>query len=512
MKKLLYFNTVSDNKIKSKENMPKFTKITAKHPRGKFFIGHREIIDRKVNGKPIPLTVLGVYVRILTLAPTWNMNLRGLATVCGCSVNTVMEAVKKLKELGYIEQTQSREQGRITGSDYIFKETVNSDFWSTSAKNNKIISNDENDENEDNGENSTMIEDDPHLKNSYLESSYLESSYLENCDVYIGLNNKESNYKESNNKSLSKGQIKNLPERDNFLNNNYNNFNYSYNTNTINNNNSKKENKNKNKFPNSIPKENTSTNTTEENENKDKNESKNKNKSKKTIKGKTKDGKDCRNKAQIKEEQEKQSVTSMLSKEKNAKPLGEQTEEERTVSKLQKEINQIQEQTKELQEKQRRRTNKEIMRANIIGYIASDFKDKQEVQELFRDFINSSYDLGKPITIPQYKELKKILFEFSNGDTLVEKEIIRTSLVKGWKSFYKPHEDNGYGQGYNYSPYSQNQEQEKDNTDIVTKSGNSSRKKGKRYTSVSSIENADTATNTQTGVIRDENGNVIGFK
>ena len=331
----------------------------------------------------------------------------------------------------------------------------------------------------------------------------------------------------------------------NIDNNDNNNFSIDENDNSLSKKDKDKE-KEKTSFPNNIPRPKQSTTVTQSNStnsviitthsfnnseetNYSSNSKSKRDKHNNSSGSNTKDKKGRKNHAQILDEQEKQSVKEILAKGTNAKKLSEQTEKEKEEANLTKEKNLVKALEEELRQKQNRKSRKENTRVNIIQSIQTDYASKSEVSELFISFINSSFELGKPITVSQYNALKSVLFELSNGDANIEKEIIRNSLINGWKNFYALHDKEGYikekGKNKNKSKDKDKEKKSKTtpftstiSTDIKNTSTNPFANSGGSHISTEEYEEDyddydeyDTS-QQQTGVIRNEKGEVIGFR
>lgn len=173
-----------------------------------FTIIHNEILFIKdENNKLIDLGTLGLFWRILSLPKNWKLNIKGLATICGCTINKVESHLKKLKELGYITECRYKnENGTYNKNYYKISETINTDTWLIDESESEII--DIKNEEINNPlitESIVNTESNPNLNNSNLNNPNFNNSNFNNpnlknsCDYKV-YNNKVSIDKESNNK------------------------------------------------------------------------------------------------------------------------------------------------------------------------------------------------------------------------------------------------------------------------------------------------------------------------
>lgn len=72
----------------------------------------------------LSLKAMGLLSKILSLPEDWNYSIKGLATVCKDGYQSVSTALSELEAEGYLIRRQLRdERGRISNTEYIFRET-----------------------------------------------------------------------------------------------------------------------------------------------------------------------------------------------------------------------------------------------------------------------------------------------------------------------------------------------------------------------------------------------------
>lgn len=96
-----------------------------------FTVLHNEILFQKLKEKPISLDALGLFWRILSLPPAWNLNQNGLMKICGCGKDKLKACFNELIEAGYLIKTQENNNstGQFEPNTYYVFETVDKTLW-----------------------------------------------------------------------------------------------------------------------------------------------------------------------------------------------------------------------------------------------------------------------------------------------------------------------------------------------------------------------------------------------
>lgn len=138
----------------------------------------------------------------------------------------------------------------------------------------------------------------------------------------------------------------------------------------------------------------------------------------KQFKGKKADGTTTKNKAEYLAEQGEQPVQDVLANT-NAKPLSEQTAEEKAENNIRKMTNdtlaKIKEADQRLAYKQQQIKNRENLRIQISKCIDEEYQN-EEIALLFKEYISCLTDKGITVTPAQYRLLKRDLENFSLTD------------------------------------------------------------------------------------------------
>ncbi len=175
-----------------------------------FTICHNEILFTKIQEKPVSLQALGLFWRIMSLPPNWQLNVKGLASISGCSKNKITACLEELKQAGYITLTkQTNEKGQIEGYNYYIYETTNEALWNEEQMEEIVNTKDQYVDNDFFTKPDPQNEDmeKPYPQKPDLEKPDLEKPDLENGHQYNIINNKELNIiKNTKNLSISKNQ------------------------------------------------------------------------------------------------------------------------------------------------------------------------------------------------------------------------------------------------------------------------------------------------------------------
>lgn len=181
-------------------------KQRAKHV-GNFTMIHNEILFLKdKNGNPLDPYLLTLFWRLMSLPPTWDLNIKGLASISGFSYNKTARCLKQLQELGYLQMKPVNENDNFSGYVYTLKETLNPELWNIDGQKELVNLEDEQKGNmyeeflekqkEENSDTKTFTE------LILCDSTSCDSTSCDStgCRQYKIINNKENNNKEKNNK------------------------------------------------------------------------------------------------------------------------------------------------------------------------------------------------------------------------------------------------------------------------------------------------------------------------
>lgn len=69
----------------------------------------------------------GVACQLLSLPPTWEYSVKGLATCFGDGESSIRSAISELEKYGYLRREQNREDGRFGKSKYIITDMLKSE-------------------------------------------------------------------------------------------------------------------------------------------------------------------------------------------------------------------------------------------------------------------------------------------------------------------------------------------------------------------------------------------------
>ena len=125
----------------------------------------------------------GILSEILSLPPTWDYTLAGLAALANDGIDSVRAGIKELEDTGYINRKRTRdEHGRMSKNEYVVYERPedNPEFLtkqSEKAKNPIQLKNQSKSRNNTNG---YVTQKAPSLENPMMDKQQTDSPYLEN--------------------------------------------------------------------------------------------------------------------------------------------------------------------------------------------------------------------------------------------------------------------------------------------------------------------------------------------
>lgn len=80
---------------------------------------YQKVSKAIIYNKEVDTLTLGVFVRILCLGKSWQLNVKGLASTLGVSADKIRSSFASLEKAGFLRRTRVQgENGRFTGWDY----------------------------------------------------------------------------------------------------------------------------------------------------------------------------------------------------------------------------------------------------------------------------------------------------------------------------------------------------------------------------------------------------------
>lgn len=97
--------------------------------------------------------------------------------------------------------------------------------------------------------------------------------------------------------------------------------------------------------------------------------------------------------------------------------------------------------TKDLSNKEFKKSNKKTKSTDlsIFNEILVEIKDN-ELTQLYKDFIEHREIMGAPLTVRAFAMLVDRCERISNFDIEIQKQLIETAIVSGWKNLFAPKE------------------------------------------------------------------------
>lgn len=125
----------------------------------------------------------GILSEILSLPPTWDYTLAGLATLANDGIDSVRAGVHELENSGYINRKRTRdEHGRMSKNEYVVYERPEDNPEFITKKNKKVenpIQLKIKPKSKDKG-NGYIMQNTPSLENPMMDTEQTDSPYLEN--------------------------------------------------------------------------------------------------------------------------------------------------------------------------------------------------------------------------------------------------------------------------------------------------------------------------------------------
>ena len=125
----------------------------------------------------------GILSEILSLPPTWDYTLSGLATLANDGIDSVRAGVHELENSGYINRKRTRdEHGRMSKNEYVVYERPedNPEFMTKQNKKTENPIQLKNKTKSKNKGNGYIMQNTPSLENPMMDTEQTDSPYLEN--------------------------------------------------------------------------------------------------------------------------------------------------------------------------------------------------------------------------------------------------------------------------------------------------------------------------------------------
>ena len=364
-----------------------------------FTICHNEILFTKINDKPISLEAIGLFLRLLSLPPDWDLNYAGLSVICGCCKDKIERLLTELKQAGYLTMIAERVKGKIKGHNYYLNETINMNLWNEENKpemvnsENQYLENELISESQPDPEKPDLEKPDPEKPDLVFEQQYNIKYNKENKDKKLNTIKDEISKDESFDSGKQKNDTLKIKKKDlTVLDEN--------NTNIIN-------------LMNAKSSENESLSPKEQ----------------RKLERQKKRDKQLQEKISQEQNKEKQSVSTMADKK-----VGDLTQLENYEARIQQKVNLVTEQTKYIEQRSRK---KEHIKTTIFRKIDSEINN-QELALCLKDFVSMWIQIGRPMTIETYNKQIQTLNSLSK-DINEQIKIVNKSIEKGWTGFYALH-------------------------------------------------------------------------
>lgn len=94
--------------------------------------GFKKVGKSIIFNKEVDVLTLGIYIKAISMGPNWEMNVKGLASVLGISLDRVRKAFATLEKAGYLRRSRAQDdEGRLNGWNYEFSPAPFTDIAKT---------------------------------------------------------------------------------------------------------------------------------------------------------------------------------------------------------------------------------------------------------------------------------------------------------------------------------------------------------------------------------------------